>query len=385
VLVKAVAITLIPHVFVGCAFHGDPQLAPSPASTLFVIDLDRGVVASTHGMTIKTVAPGRAQSEDDGAVPAPQWKPESGTEKRMNQPSIWTKLKSATQDSILAVAEKLARIRPGFQQRPDSIDEYKNSGPYHRVLTTPGYSYVRATVFLPCDGVHVNPSGETPFVYLGGWGAGDDGTAIDAGFQYSPTYRNYALFIRAQTSRDQGKKQISESPRFVCGHPVKLEFIAYSRTEIHLNATGTTADNKGADIKAANIVHSVLRHGAAYNWPPDGGGRRNGIVLKRMTTIGQDSALDLYLTRTTDAPWYNDGAYFGVTPSHDPLIQWSDMWVGTVDSSGHPANVVRWGYAQTYHSEKPGAIFFPEDRSKVIVRCAPSLECSTEKDGITLQ
>lgn len=152
-------------------------------------------------------------------------------------------------------------MKPGdYADLPVYMKAFEGTGPYRRLITKPGYSYVAGTVFLPCDAVQLHPEFETAFAYVGGWGTGKAGTAVDAGFQYSNSLHDYAAFIRAQ-----GFHQISKEPRFACGHAVDFRFYAASDTELRLWARGMTVNGR------VEAVESSLQHPASYGWPADGG------------------------------------------------------------------------------------------------------------------
>jgi hypothetical protein len=198
------------------------------------------------------------------------------------------------------------------------------------------------------------PNFETAFAYVGGWGVGRCGTAVDAGFQRNNALDDYAAFIRAQ-----GFPQVSKEPRFRCGHPVQFAFSAVSDTELRLWKRGLT------DAGKVEVVVADLKHPASYGWPADGGGTKNGIVLKRMTTIGQN---DPEKALPAGVAWNNDGSYFGRRPGEKrPIIHWSDLKVGHVDLHGNPVDVVPWGVAQTDESLDVGTRNYPQKSDQYLV------------------
>ena len=248
-----------------------------------------------------------------------------------------------------------------YDALPAYIRTFTGSGPYRRTITKPGYSYISGTVFLPCKAAQLHPEFETAFAYVGGWGSGDAGKAVDAGFQRSNAFDNYAAFIRAQDY-----PQVSEEPRFACGHAVDFEFSAPSDTELRLWAKGLTTNG---------IVESVvatLKHDAAYGWPAGGGGT-SGIVLKRMTSIGQGPVSGL----PPGVAWNEDGSYFGhYAGQRTPQIRWSNLRIGTVDPSGKPAGLTPWRWSHSIESTD-----YPPGRKNIWFICGG---CDNEADAIDL-
>jgi hypothetical protein len=251
---------------------------------------------------------------------------------------------------------------------PVFLRTFAGSGPYRRVLARPGYSYVSGTVFLPCDVARLRPSFETAFAYVGGWGAGRDGTAVDAGFQRSNEFDDYATFLRAQ-----GYRQLSGGVRFRCNHAVAFAFYAATDTELRFQARGYT--ERGRDESVA----IRLRHDARFGWPRNGGGTTDGIVLKRMTTIAQSDAVAALPYGST---WDTDGSFFGhYAGDVRPRIHWSRMTLARIAPDGRPAGITPWGAAQT--EEAGGEVFdYPDITSDILSTCTG---CPDEKDAIDLR
>jgi hypothetical protein len=255
-----------------------------------------------------------------------------------------------------------------YANLPVYMKAFAGTGPYRRSITKPGYSYVAGTVFLPCNATHLNPKFETAFAYVGGWGTGHDGSAVDAGFQYSNALHNYAAFIRAQ-----GFAQISKEPRFVCGHAVDFRFYAASDTDLRLWAKGLTENHR------VEVVQANLQHPRAYGWPADGGGAEKGIVLKRMTTIGQNDASSVL---PKGVSWDEDGSYFGhYADDRQPRIHWSNLVVGRVDQKGNAIDVTPWSVSETDETPDAGMFAYPQDPRVILFTCTG---CSDEIDGIDL-
>jgi hypothetical protein len=266
------------------------------------------------------------------------------------------------------VMQWLAMSKADYAQLPVYLKTFSGSGPYRRLITRPGYSYVGGSVYLPCKAAHLRPSFETAFAYVGGWGVGAEGTAVDAGFQRSNAFDDYAAFIRAQ-----GFPQISKEPRFVCGHTVDFAFSAVSDTDLRLWTKGYTENRK------VEVVVADLQHPASYGWPANGGGSTDGIVLKRMTTIGQS---DPETALPAGTAWDADGSYFGrVNGDKRPKLRWSNLEVGQVDAHGKPVSVAPWGIAQTDESVNAGTRNYPDSPTAILFTCTG---CPDESDAIDL-
>jgi hypothetical protein len=265
-------------------------------------------------------------------------------------------------------ARWLAITGSDYANLPVYMKAFAGTGPYRRLITKPGYSYVAGAVFLPCNGTRLRPQFETAFAYVGGWGVGDAGKAVDAGFQRSNLLDDYAAFINAQ-----GFPQISKEPRFVCGHPVEFRFYAASDRELRLWARGFTENHR------VEVVEARLEHPASYGWPANGGGSSSGIVLKRMTTIGQNDAASVL---PKGMSWDADGSYFGLdaTQKH-PLVHWWNLVVGKVDRTGKPVGIEPWTVAQSDESLKAGMFNYPGDPDVIRYTCTA---CPDEFDAINL-
>jgi hypothetical protein len=266
------------------------------------------------------------------------------------------------------VTKWLAIGQTDYANMPAYLKTFAGSGPYRRLITKPGFSYVSGTVSLPCKAAHLRPNFEVAFAYVGGWGVGSAGTAVDAGFQRSNAFDDYAAFIRAQ-----GYPQISKEPRFPCGHSVDFAFSAVTDTDLRLWTKGYTENHK------VEVVVADLNHVASYGWPSGGGGTANGIVLKRMTTIGQN---DPEKNLPPGVAWNQDGSYFGRLPGdHKPMVHWTNLKVGQVGKNGAPINLVPWGLDQTDETANAGTRNYPENAYNIWFTCTG---CPNESDAINL-
>jgi hypothetical protein len=317
-----------------------------------------------------------------------QWKPgshEAGVIERMQTMRSARRAEFATFMKAFAASHgdvnhpEMARLRQrlvqwlgltdaDYAKLPVYLKTFSGTGPYRRLITNPGYSYTAGTVFLPCKATHLDPKFEVAFAYVGGWGVGSAGKAVDAGFQRSNLYDDYAAFINAQ-----GFAQISKEPRFQCGHPVDFRFYAASDTELRLWAKGLTTNDR------IEVVEARLKHPLSYGWPANGGGSVDGIVLKRMTTIGQNDATGAL---PEGVEWDADGSYFGVSPKGTPVVRWSHLVVGRVDRSGNAIDVVPWNVYSTDGTLQSGTSNYPNDPFVIRFTCTG---CSEEADGINLK
>ena len=168
------------------------------------------------------------------------------------------------------------------------------SGAFHGVRSINGWSAVRASVSVPCGTRHfatgpgynevTHREGvvdqETGYVYVGGWGAGSDGVAVDGGLQKSS----------AQALRDEysfywkygGNKPITSAMRFPCGGPdVVLELYPVLDTLLVFTATGVNTDGNRVTLTL------VQRTRPQDGWTPAGGSATDGIILKRLVAIAR--------------------------------------------------------------------------------------------------
>ena len=149
---------------------------------------------------------------------------------------------------------------------------FPGTGPYRRVYSDTGASYLSVSVFLP-GATQVAMSGsDTAYVYVGGWGANGAG-AVDAGFQYSPTFNNWSLFAAGV-----GVGRINygtSATRMAANQAVQLSFaVTQAGTNVNLTVQAT-----GTQINGAGLVTQSLTLANVAGWTPGG---QN--TLKRMTT-----------------------------------------------------------------------------------------------------
>jgi len=252
---------------------------------------------------------------------------------------------------------------PGIPVRSQVASPFDiDSGAFHGVRATNGWSAVRVSVSIPCGVRHfvtgpgfdeaTNDTGtvdlETGYVYIGGWGAGPRGVSVDAGLQKSSAqaaHDDYAFYWKFDRN-----KPITSDERFPCGGPdVVLELYPVSATQLVFSATGVT---DAGEKRTLTVVQTTMPQDG---WRPDGGSRDDGIILKRIISIAQ--------------PWewhrrsgigrsdrFTSGSYFGVNGPHDltPRFVWSRCEVGRVVPPAIVPSYQPWTANETWTSRMPG-------------------------------
>jgi hypothetical protein len=173
------------------------------------------------------------------------------------------------------------------------------TGPYRRVYSNASYSWLSTYVHLPGTTAEikeysVNGSGDTAYVYSGGWGA--NGDVVDAGFQHSPTYDNWSAIITVNGS------PLSYTPRFLSNQDVNLKFYVPSNGQVALSVTGY-------DVSGTKTTLTQVRAAAGFS-------SSGGNTLKRVTSIGQSV----------------QGMYTG---SYVKNVHWYSSYIGTSSTSNH--------------------------------------------------
>lgn len=152
---------------------------------------------------------------------------------------------------------------------------FAGTGPYRRVYSDTGASYLSVAVFLPGSSQVAMSGSDTAYVYVGGWGANGAG-AVDAGFQYSPTFNNWSLFAAGV-----GVGRINygtSATRMAANQTVQLTFaVTQSGTNVNLTVQAT-----GTQINNAGLVTQSLTLANVAGWS-----RGGQNTLKRMTSIAQ--------------------------------------------------------------------------------------------------
>ena len=195
---------------------------------------------------------------------------------------------------------------------------YKGTGPYRRVYADTGYAYMSAEVYLPSAPAIRTTGSDTPYVYTGGWGANGD-NATDAGFQYSPTYNDWSLFISVS---GVGGYLGYNGPRLEAGQAVSLQFDAVSNgSTATLQVFATGVDVYGETVTQSLSVADVPNWANAAN-----------DTLKRMTSIAEANGDN-----------FTDGSFIDG-------VHWYDTTIGTSAASAQTWLGAETGGYQSYTS-----------------------------------
>jgi hypothetical protein len=248
-----------------------------------------------------------------------------------------------------------AGSRPVILAPPEA---YHGSGPYRALYSRNAFAAIKASVSLPCNAAKVRPREELGYIYLGGWGAGTFGKAVDAGLQKglvangNPLEDYYNLIINYEGQWHTA----SPALRISCGQTVSLTFEADADGKLRLSTDAVKAishDPTPKIVSTRELVEVAVKRGDG--WLPNENRPRNGTLVKRMVTIGQPLC---WFAKNPNGKgmkaivsgWNSDGSYFGHHPgSSTPLIHWTSTQVGTYNPATQswewytaaPDNVVR--------------------------------------------
>ena len=215
---------------------------------------------------------------------------------------------------LLGIASNALAYTPG---------ENTGTGPYRRVYANTGYTYMSASVTLPSASSILMNSGDTTYVYTGGWGA-NGSTAVDAGFQYSPTYSDWSLFEDVSGIGDY----IPGGLRFKTGQTLTLSFgvsaVSGSSATLQVIANGINVD--GTQVQEQVSVPNVP------NWAA------GSDTLKRMTSIAQSGDNFTDGSKIDGVHWYN--AMIGTSSS--AAVSWLASQTGGYQS--YTSSVVSVSY-----------------------------------------
>ena len=184
-----------------------------------------------------------------------------------------------------------------------------HSGPFHGVRALNGFSAERVVVSIPC-GVRQFVQGpgfnevtrsrgnidqETGYIYIGGWGSGPYGVAVDAGLQKSSAQAErdeYSFYFKYNTAAP-----ITSDMRFPCGGPdVVLELYPVANDLLLFSASGVNRAGKRVTL----VVVQKTQPGDG--WAPSGGSSADGIILKRVVSIAQEDYVQRSPRASTAAP-----------------------------------------------------------------------------------
>lgn len=237
-----------------------------------------------------------------------------------------------------------------------------NSGAFHGVRSTNGWSAIRAAVSIPCGAAHfVTGPGyneitrhngivdlETGYINIGGWGAGPHGVGLDAGLQKSSAQANaddYAFYFKYAKN-----KPITADIRFPCGGPdVVLEMYPVSDSLLVFSATGMT------DRHRRMTLTLVQETRPSDGWIPSGGSSSDGIILKRIVAIAQPPSWHEFWGLLHRDRFAN-GSYFGVNGPADttPRITWRSCEIGRIVPPAIVPQYRPWAEAQTWQPSTTG-------------------------------
>lgn len=248
---------------------------------------------------------------------------------------------------------------PAFEPRPDAglrgqgiavnLRCNRSDGPFHRVNTLDGtaktpYSFVGANVTLPHTSMinlqtYAGDLGnEAAFVYFGGWGSGV-GSAVDAGFVYSPVTKTWTQFMMVQGNKTYITVSYAKSTqtRLQSG-TLPTQFYVPLDGKIALASTATFTNGR-------TERHTVIAD--APSWQANG----TGNIIKFASSLTQSRGLDFANGSRMR------GAQFAALKTGTAAAprdwQTSDSMVYALDADNNPLN-------------KP-ACSFPNDPTRVVV------------------
>lgn len=142
-------------------------------------------------------------------------------------------------------------------------------GPYRRISTSNGYSWMSGYVYLPSAGSNLyvaNTSNETPYLYIGGTSTSE----VDAGMQYNTGNKNWSLFIAVDGSYS------FYNTRYQAGQSVFLKYLVTGANKVEVQATGY-------NVNGTKVTY--VKSATANGWNTNG----TNCSVKRVTAIAQHS------------------------------------------------------------------------------------------------
>lgn len=168
---------------------------------------------------------------------------------------------------------------------------FSGTGPYRRVWSTTGFSWMRATIYLPSKAnneiVYGSPH-DAAYVYAGGWG--ESAQAVDAGMEHETGTDQWCAFIKC--------KHFHYDKRFLAGQEVILTLSVTADDSLLLTVTGNGLDGQA---QTATVSLSGGDEDPLIGWPASG----SGVVLKRMTSIAQNPQNLRSGSRISGVKWSN--------------------------------------------------------------------------------
>lgn len=139
-------------------------------------------------------------------------------------------------------------------------------------------------------------SGDTAYVYTGG--VGSTGIEVGAGLQHSPTYDDWAFYLKA------GSNKYTTTPRFKSKQDAFVKFYVPSNGNVALAVTGYDVNNT-----KRTIIHVLPTSG----WNANG----SGCQVKRCTTIAQTNQNFSSGSWHKNVDWYSCKLGTSSTSNHD--------------------------------------------------------------------
>jgi hypothetical protein len=168
---------------------------------------------------------------------------------------------------------------------------------------------------------NLRPNNDQAYIYLGGWGR--HGGAADAGLIHSPAFDHWAVFMSCE-----GIGMIVD-PTMVTLRPdqtVFMEFFIPSDNIIQLNVTGFDLNND------RRLVTMSMNPAKNQGWVANGA----GVIMKRMTTIGQQAK-----KKGDPAEDFHSGSY-------NRNIHWRDCHIGLNHASADLWSAIKIGGYESY-------------------------------------
>lgn len=194
------------------------------------------------------------------------------------------------------------------------------TGPYLRVWSSSPASAMSAQVYLPsvASGAIAYAAGtkDDAFVYSGGWG--NNGEAVDAGFEHETGSDTWGVFIKYQANPEYFG---IDQPRLSGNQTVSFAFWVPADGTLHIEATGqavtvlgTVKDLGPNNVVALGVKTIVVELSNADGFTADG----VDMILKRMTSIGQKPESLTNSSKIENVAWSN--VQLGTDPTN--LTPW---------------------------------------------------------------
>jgi hypothetical protein len=225
---------------------------------------------------------------------------------------------------VMGTAGFLLALSPAMSRADYDPPTFTGTGAYRRVYSHSDYSYMSANVYLPGSSSISLHGGDTPYVYTGGWGLNGAG-AVDAGFQYSPTYNDWSLFASGEGVGSQGYGDLTT--RFSANQTMFLSFaVVQAGPNVDLVVTAT-----GVEVNTSTVVTESLTLVNVAGWSVGGEN-----TLKRMTSIAQNG------------DQFSDGSSMNG-------VVWSNSMIGNSAATAVPWLAAETGGYQSYPAT-PGVV-----------------------------